>query len=166
MTSFKGTAGATIKSGQVVYQGKNGLIYPLKPAGFFRRVFEWLRLVRRRWPSGLVLGQRGRGESLEVITSDVNGMESSSWEHAGDCEGMVIVGSASGKSWIGSRNRKPVPETLATGLQLYEVQLVGGPGDGRKSVCSHNKVYWQGELYVRNLGDDRYYWQPAAGGKN
>lgn len=133
-TSFKAVAGASIKSGMVVYQREDGLIYPLRPAGYWRRLLQWIGLVRPRRPAGICLLERGRGEGVEVMWSDVG--------HA--------------RRRLGMRGG---------GLPLYEVELVGGPGDGCKSICSHDTVYWFHELYVRGL-DDRYYWQPAAGGNN
>lgn len=48
---------------------------------------------------------------------------------------------------------------LQNGLQIYEVQLVGGPYDGSKALCSHNTVWKRDTLYLRG-DDDRYYYQP------
>lgn len=63
---------------------------------------------------------------------------------------------------------KPVREhirTLAGGIKIYKVQLVGGPYDGTHSVCSHNTVMMCGERYLRGA-DDRYYHTPEGAGKN
>lgn len=63
-----------------------------------------------------------------------------------------------------SPNRK-LHLTLAGGLRVYKVQLVGGPADGQVSLSSHDLVVWnQGDEshYYRRGEDDRYYWDEGA----
>jgi hypothetical protein len=55
--------------------------------------------------------------------------------------------------------------TLAGGLPIYRVKLVGGPANGQTSIASHDTVWAFGEKYVRGA-DDRYYHEPKAGGGN
>ncbi len=54
---------------------------------------------------------------------------------------------------------------LSNGLKLYEVKLVGGPADHGVSLCSGNVVWQAGAKYIRGK-DDRYYYEPEAGGAN
>lgn len=59
----------------------------------------------------------------------------------------------------GTENR-PLYSTLANGMKLYQVKLVGGPGDGQASLCSHDTVYWNSHLYLRGLDDLYYFTKP------
>jgi hypothetical protein len=54
---------------------------------------------------------------------------------------------------------------LPNGLKLYQVKLVNGPANGGVSLCSGDIVWQAGAKYVRGK-DDRYYYEPEAGGKN
>lgn len=59
---------------------------------------------------------------------------------------------------MSAENRVPKFK-LENGLQIYEVKLVGGPMDGTKSLCSHDTVYSNGNLYLRGP-DDLYHYTP------
>lgn len=58
------------------------------------------------------------------------------------------------------RDGRKVVKKLKGGLTVYQVELVGGPADGRSSFCTHDTVVFNDEagshIYER-LSDDRYH---------
>jgi hypothetical protein len=54
-----------------------------------------------------------------------------------------------------------IPAFQVFGLQCYYVQLVGGPMNGMVSLCSGDKTYKRGHLYIRGP-DDLYRYVPQS----
>lgn len=65
------TAGVGIESGEAVYIADNGRVYPLNHRRWWRRLLEWLHIVKRPVPIGIMLTSAKPGEPQQVCTSDI-----------------------------------------------------------------------------------------------